>query len=205
MTIANRPSPTSAKSPQFKCFAEYLAADPADLPESRCEYWDGELVPVMAESIDNLAIANYLFAVLIQAGIPINCLYPHSCEIEVPGQPRSRYPDLTLIDEVHLRLLKKRATITRDMPPPRLLAEVVSPGSETSDNYKRDYQEKARQYAQIGVPEYWLIDPQRAVVLVGLWVGSSYQFAPFAGSQIIVSPTFPGLKLTAEQLLNAGV
>jgi Uma2 family endonuclease len=204
MTIANRPSPTSAKSPQFQSFAEYLAADIADLPEGRCEYWDGELVPVMAESIDNLAIANYLFAVLIQAGIPVNHLYPHSCEVEVPGQPRTRYPDLTVIDPVHLQLLKKRATLTRDMPPPRLLAEVVSPGSETSDNYKRDYQEKARQYAQIGVSEYWLIDPQRAVVLIGMLVDGRYQFTTFAGSQNLVSSTFPDLPLTAEQLLNTG-
>lgn len=40
----------SAKSPQFKRLEDYLAADPADFPEGRHEYWDGALVPVMSES-----------------------------------------------------------------------------------------------------------------------------------------------------------
>jgi Uma2 family endonuclease len=47
------------------------------------------------------------------------------------------------------------------------LAEVVSPGDEGSENYQRDYVEKPLQYAAIGVPEYWIIDPDRDVILVG--------------------------------------
>jgi Uma2 family endonuclease len=195
---------TIAKSPQFKSFEEYLAVDPADLPEGRFEYWDGELIPVMSESIGNLGIANYLFAILISAGIPVNLLYPHSCEVEVIGTPRTRYPDLTYIDEAHLSLLEKRATITQDMPPPRLLAEVVSPGTESSKNYQRDYQDKARQYAQIGVPEYWLIDPDRAWVMVGTLTNGAYRYETFRGDEAITSPTFPNLNLTAARVLSAG-
>ena len=45
---------------RFASFEEYLTADPFDLPEGRCEYWDGELVEVMSESLVNEAIANYL-------------------------------------------------------------------------------------------------------------------------------------------------
>jgi hypothetical protein len=56
MTIA----PPLTQSPQFKRFEEYLGADPSDLPEGRFEYWDGELVPVMSESIGNDAIANFI-------------------------------------------------------------------------------------------------------------------------------------------------
>jgi Uma2 family endonuclease len=194
---------TVAKSPQFKSFEEYLAATPSDLPEGRYEYWEGELIPVMSESIGNLGIANYLFAMLISAGIPVRLLYPHSCEIEVPGTPRTRYPDLTYIDEAHLSLLDKRATITRDMPPPRLLVEVVSPGNENSQNYKRDYQDKANQYAAIGVPEYWIIDPDRDVVSIGILVAGTYQYQSFRGNQPISSPTFPDFHLTAAQLLQA--
>jgi Uma2 family endonuclease len=195
---------TIAKSPQFQSFEEYLASEPEDLPEGRFEYWDGELIPVMSESIGNLGIANYLFAVLLRMGIPFNLLYPHSCEVEVIGTPRTRYPDLTYIDAVHLSLLAKRATITRDMPPPLLLVEVVSPGAETSKNYQRDYQDKARQYAQIGVPEYWIIDPDRTIVLVGLLTDDVYKFQTFSAEMPIVSPTFPDLNLTASAILNAG-
>jgi Uma2 family endonuclease len=204
VTITYGRSETNAKSPQFTSFEAYLAADPSDLPEGRYEYWDGELVPVMTESIGNDGIANYLMVLLMQAGIPLRLLRPGRIEVVVPGRPRTRYPDFVVLEEVHLTLLKSRATITRDMPPPRLLAEVVSPGNEKSENYKRDYEEKASQYAQIGVPEYWLIDPDRAIVAIGMLVDGAYQFTQFAGTQIIQSSTFPSLKLTVEQILSAG-
>lgn len=204
MTITYGKSETSARSPLFASFEAYLAADPGDLPEGSCEYWDGELVPVMTESIDNDGIANYLMVILMQAGVALRLLRPGRVEVVVPGRPRTRYPDLVVLDEVHLVLLKRRATITSDMPPPKLLAEVVSPGGEQSENYRRDYVDKTAQYAAISVPEYWLIDPDRAIVLVGRLVDGGYQFTQFAGSEMIVSPTFPGLKLTAERVLTAG-
>ncbi len=104
-----------AQSPQFKSFEAYLAADPSDLPEGRYEYCDGELVPVMTESGVNDAIANYLFLVLANIGIPFQLIRPHYCEVEVPGRPRTRLPDLTLLDEVHIPLIARRNTITRGM------------------------------------------------------------------------------------------
>ncbi len=188
---------------RFASFEEYLTADVSDLPEGRCEYWDGELVPVMSESLGNGTIAIFIQLALIAIGIPFQLIRPHSCEIEVPGTPQSRIPDLTVIDEIHVTLLKKRATITRKMPPPRLIVEVVSPGSEKSENYIRDYQDKRNQYAAIGIPEYWLVDPDRKWVMVGALTGGRYQFATFRGEETIVSPTFPKLKLTAAQVLGA--
>jgi Uma2 family endonuclease len=195
---------TVAKAPQFKSFEDYLAADPSDLPEGRYEYWDGELIPVMSESGLNDDIANYLYFLLVSAGIWAKLVKPHSCEVEVIGKPRTRFPDLTILDEVHVPLVERRNTVTRKMPPPRLLVEVVSPGDEKSKNYQRDYQDKAKQYAAIGVPEYWLIDPNRAMILVGWLTNGKYQYTRFQGAQSIVSPTFPNLSLTVEQILGVG-
>ena len=187
---------------RFTSFEAYLSAEPSDLPEGRCEYWDGELVPVMTESLNNGTIAIFIQLALIAIGVSFK-LIRHNCEVEVMGKPQSRIPDLTVIDEIHLTLLKKRATITRKMPPPQLVIEVVSPGSETSDNYKRDYEAKRDQYAAIDIPEYWLIDPDRAWVMVGTLINGQYQFATFTGNQAIVSPTFPELELTAAIVLGA--
>ena len=189
---------------RFTSFEEYLTADPSDLPEGRCEYWDGELVPVMAESGFNAFLANWLFFALVSAGVPIVLLRPHSCEVEVPGNPRTRYPDLTVLDEVHVPLIAKNERITRKMPPPPMVVEVVSPGDEKSDNYKRDYESKRNQYAAIGIPEYWLVDPEREWVKVGTLTDGAYQFATFRGDDAIASPTFPKLKLTAAAVLSAG-
>ncbi len=186
---------------RFASFEDYLMAEPSDLPEGRCEYWDGELVPVMTESPENDDIANYLFSLLLQIGIYRKLIRPHSCEVEVIGKPKTRFPDLTVLDTVHLVLMGKNNRVTRDMPPPRLVVEVVSPGSETSENYTRDYRDKRAQYAAIGIPEYWLIDPEREWVMVGGLSAGQYAFETFRGNEIIGSPTFPEWKITVAQVL----
>jgi len=111
---------------RFANFEAYLSADASDLPEGRCEYWDGELVPVMTESKINDDIANYIFFLLLQMGVYRKLLCPHSCEVEVIGKPRTRFPDLTVLEDVHIGPMAKSNRITRDMPPPRLVIEVVS-------------------------------------------------------------------------------
>jgi Uma2 family endonuclease len=189
--------------PRVVNFENYLALSPVELPECRTEYWDGELVQVMSESIENLAIASFLFLQLVAAGIPFQLIHPHACEIVVPGRPRTRFPDLVVLDPVHLPLLKTRATLTMEMPPPTMVAEVVSPGDEDSENYQRDYGEKSRQYAERGIPEYWLVDPQRACVMVGLLQERGYVFQEFRGEDPILSGLLGTVHLTAAQVFSA--
>ena len=186
---------------RFASFEDYLAVDPSDLPEGRHEYWDGELVAVMTESLGNDGLANYLYFLLMQSGIYHLLIRPGKVEICVPGKPRTRFPDLVILDDIHLTLMEKNARLTQTMPPPRVLVEVVSPGNEKSENYVRDYLDKPAQYAAIGVPEIWLIDPVREYVKVGTLTDSVYQFETFQGEERIVSPTFPDLNLTTAQIL----
>ena len=186
---------------RFASFEEYLTADASDLPEGRCEYWDGELVELMTESIKNNAIALLIQFALVAIGVPFRLIRPGGAEVEVIGKPKNRFPDLTVLSEIHLSIIEARLTITLEMPPPRLLVEVVSPGNESKDNYKRDYLAKRDQYAAIGVPEYWLVDPAREWVIVGTLTNGSYLFQTFIGEAAIVSPTFPELKLTAAEVL----
>jgi Uma2 family endonuclease len=189
---------------RFVSFEAYLNAEPSDLPEGRCEYWDGELVPVMSESLLNEAIANYLAFVLWQMGINSDLVSPGKVAIVVNGRPRTRFPDLTLLDDAHLVLMESSTRLDATMPPPRLVVEVVSPGDQKSENYTRDYQDKRDQYADRGIPEYWLIDPQRSWVMVGHLVELQYQFTTFQGNQTIVSQALPTLDLTVAQVLARG-
>ena len=189
---------------QFASFEEYLKIDPSELPEGRYEYWDGELVQVMTESLENDGLANYLYLLLVQAGIYHLLIRPGKVEVCVPGKPRTRFPDLIILDDAHLILMSNNARLTQTMPPPRVLIEVVSPGGKTSENYLRDYRDKPIQYAAIGVPEMWRIDPDRAWVQVGSLIDGAYQFVTFTGDAAIVSPLFPALNLTAAQVLKAG-
>jgi len=189
---------------RFSSFEAYLTADVSNLPEGRCEYWDGELVQVVSESLLNEAIANYLYLVLWQMGIPIDLISPGKVNIVVSGRPRTRFPDLTLLDDAHLVLMQSSTRLDATMPPPRLVVEVVSPGDENSDNYTRDYHDKRDQYADRGIPEYWLIDPQRSWVMVGLLVAGRYEFKTFRGNQAIGSQVLPTLDLTVARVLARG-
>ena len=189
---------------RFASFEEYLEIDPSELPEGRYEYWDGELVQVMTESLENDGLANYLYLLLVQAGIYHLLIRPGKVEVCVPGRPRTRFPDLIILDDAHLTLMSKNARLTQTMPPPRVVIEVVSPGGRTSENYLRDYRDKPIQYAAIGVPEMWRIDPDRAWIQVGSLIDDAYQFVTFTGDAAIVSPLFPALNLTAAHILKAG-
>ena len=189
---------------RFSSFEAYLTTNMSDLPEGRCEYWDGELVQVVSESLLNEAIANYLYLVLWQMGIPIDLISPGKVNIVVSGRPRTRFPDLTLLDDAHLVLMQSSTRLDATMPPPRLVVEVVSPGDENSDNYTRDYHDKRDQYADRGIPEYWLIDPQRSWVMVGLLVAGRYEFTTFRENQAIGSQVLPALDLTVARVLARG-
>ena len=195
---------TQAK-PRFRTFEDYLDYD--DGSDRRYELVDGEIVELPPESPENDFLALNLRDLLITL-VRRQLIRVHTCEIEVPvlkpREPANRYPDLVILRAEHLDLMGRRLTIKSDMPPPRLIVEVVSPGTETTENYQRDYTGKRDQYAARGIPEYWLIDPQRQTVLVPTLKGASYQEKSFTGQSAIVSSAFPDLQLTAEQILNVG-
>jgi Uma2 family endonuclease len=191
---------------RFNSIEEYAALDTSELPECPYELVDGVIVEMGAENTQNINIAIALIVVLAQF-ISTNLIY-RGTEIQVDGSSvKSRFPDLMVLTEEgsHALPRNKRSLIVRDMPAPLLVVEIVSPGSEGSDNYQRDYIDKRREYAERGIPEYWLIDPSRALVIMMRLDGTGYQAKEFRGSDRIISPTFPNLELTAEQILNTGL
>lgn len=92
----------------------------------------------------------------------------------------------------------------------KFVAEVVS------SNWQNDYARKVEDYAALGIPEYWIADyaglggtrhigkPKQPTLSICTLVDEEYEIQQLRGSQPVVSPTFPGLKLTAEQVLRAG-
>lgn len=190
---------TQAK-PRFTTLEEYAALDPSELPEGRYELINGEIIELPAESDLNVEIASFLFSVLLQF-MP-HYLIRRGTEIFVSSRAvTSRYPDLVILSEEGRAAIKgaKRSAITREMPAPKLVVEVVSPGDQ---NHTRDYAEKTQEYAARGIPEFWQIDPGKAVVTVLALQDGAYRAREFQGSDRIISPTFPDLQLTAAQILQ---
>jgi Uma2 family endonuclease len=92
----------------------------------------------------------------------------------------------------------------------KFVAEVVS------NNWQNDYARKVEDYATLGIPEYWIADyaglggtrhigkPKQPTLSICTLVDGEYEIQQLQGNQTIVSAIFPGLKLTAEQVLRAG-
>lgn len=200
-------SATMTQAARRLSFEEYLNLEAEDdLPEGLAEFVDGELRELPPESGLNNALANYLFLVLVNAGLPLNLVRPGKCEIEVPvlqpKDPRTRFPDLVVLRPEHLPLIEKRLTIRVEVSPPQFVVEVVSPGDR---NRKRDYERKREQYQVRGIPEYWLIDPaQRTVTVLELRGDHYQQVGLFQDEQMIQSPLLDSLDLalTPERIFT---
>ncbi|MBW4465631.1 MAG: Uma2 family endonuclease [Pegethrix bostrychoides GSE-TBD4-15B] len=191
---------------KFHSFDAYLSyGDHIDI-EAPHQLINGELVELPPESEPNSWIGRALFLILATSGIiPPRLVVILGCEVQVPTlqpkDPANRFPDLVVLRPEHLQLTQKRLTITLDMPPPRLIAEVLSPGKP---NHDRDYIYKRSQYAAIGVPEYWLLDPVAQTVLVLTLDGQDYrEVGRFSGNERVVSVEFAQLQLTARQIFES--
>ncbi|MBD1824811.1 Uma2 family endonuclease [Cyanobacteria bacterium FACHB-DQ100] len=194
---------TQAK-PRFQTIEEYLDYD--DGTDTRYELVDGVLVEMGAEKPINTAIAVFLIGYFLQLGIPVSRIGIKHLIAVSSSRVTARDPDLMIHSEASRDAMNQTAQLflSATMPAPLLVIEVVSPGEPGSDNYNRDYIEKPREYAARGIPEYWLIDPNRAVALVLSLQNDRYQPKEFRNNDRLVSPTFPNLQLAAAQILEAG-
>ena len=128
-------------------------------------------------------------------------------------QSESAYsPDVLVLNRPNLvnePLWKKASTVTQGDSIP-LVIEVVS------SNWRVDYLTKVKDYEEIGIPEYWLVDylglggrrfignPKQPTILIHELVDGEYQVTQFRDEERIISPTFPELVLTANQVFQSG-
>ena len=104
---------------------------------------------------------------------------------------------------------KKRSTITQGTSI-KLAIEVVS------TNWQDDYLIKLAEYEKLGIGEYWIVDylglggrryigdPKQLTISVYHLVEGEYALNLFRGQNVVSSPTFPELNLTAEQIFQIG-
>jgi Uma2 family endonuclease len=121
-------------------------------------------------------------------------------------------PDVAVVDrdELSKELLWSNQSILTLGSSIKFVAEVVS------SNWQNDYARKVEDYAVLGIPEYWIADyaglggtrhigkPKQPTLSICTLVDGEYEIQQFRGNQTITSTIFPGLKLTAEQVLRAG-
>lgn len=151
------------------------------------ELENGELLEMPPESDLNQRIASGLFAYFLRQGVAPEHLRMKT-EIVVMGTRATvRVPDLMVLSAELATALAgaTRSTVALDMPPPRLVVEVVSPGKK---NVNRDYRYKRSQYEARGIDEYWIVDPMAQRVTVLTRIEGLYESAVFEGTATILSP-----------------
>jgi Uma2 family endonuclease len=112
----------------------------------------------------------------------------------------ARIPDVVLLPlEQWEGMADREAFVPLNESPPLLVVEVVS-----ASTIGMDYRTKYAEYAVLDIPEYWIVDAIELKVTIGALSDGFYNDQVFTGDQAMISPTFPGLRLTADQVLRAG-
>ncbi|AFY34987.1 Uma2 family endonuclease [Calothrix sp. PCC 7507] len=139
-------------------------------------------------------------------------IIPKQALVKIPDKDSGYSPDVIVINQQNLSsepMWKKSSTVTQAASVP-LVIKVVS------TNWKDDYAHKLVDYETFGVPEYWIVDylalggrryignPKQPTISIYYLVDDEYQVNQFRGGERIISPTFPELNLTAEQIFLAG-
>jgi Uma2 family endonuclease len=123
------------------------------------------------------------------------------------GQEQGRNPDVSV---VRASLWNSSVKDYGALVEPIQLAVEV-----TSMNWEDDYVDKLDEYQRLGIPEYWIVDylaiasrrylgnPKVPTVFVYQLIEGQYQVTSFRGSDRIISPTFPELEITVEQVVTS--
>ncbi|MBN3881977.1 MAG: Uma2 family endonuclease [Nostoc sp. JL34] len=136
---------------------------------------------------------------------------PKTALVKTPSAESAYSPDVLLLNLDNLDnepLFQKQSTVSLAASVP-IVIEVVS------SNWRDDYYNKFRDYEEMGIPEYWIADyaalgarkfignPKQPTIFICELVDGEYQMTPFEGNTAILSPNFPQLNLTAQQIFNA--
>lgn len=180
----------------------------------RYELHDGVIVEMAQPVGEHEDIVGFLVEKItleyVRNGLPYTI--PKTALIK-PANSESGYsPDVLLLNRPNLvnePLWKKESTVSLAASIP-LVVEVVS------TNWDDDYYTKQGKYESIGIPEYWVVDylalgakkftgkPKQPTISIYQLIDGEYQVTRFRDGDRIISPTFPELHLTAEQIFQAG-
>ncbi|MBW4599571.1 MAG: Uma2 family endonuclease [Calothrix sp. FI2-JRJ7] len=197
--------------PQLLTHQEFMDWYPND--GKRYELHKGVIVETAPPTGDHENVVGFLTVQLgfqlLQMGLP----YRISKTAFVNPNESTYIPDIILINPNNLvnePLWRKQSTVTKAVSVP-LVVEVVS------TNWRDDYHDKFGDYEEMGIVEYWIVDynalggkkfigdPKQPTFSVCQLVEDEYQVSKFVGNQLIVSPTFPQLNLTAQQVFDAAL
>lgn len=195
---AGRPSgglsqPHPAVTPTWVCWADYIALPDDD----RRELIDGVLVEVEVPTYLHERIIAHLIGLLFawseeNGGSVIGSGYKLRID-----DFRAFMPDVQFFRaEYDALFAEQRQGLVEGAPD--LVIEVISPSSRRHDRLL-----KLQGYADIGVPEYWLVDAEALTIERLVLAEGAYRFVGGAGGEEQFLPgSFPGLVIELRRLFG---
>lgn len=198
--------------PKLVSFEEFANWKPDN---GRYELHKGVIVEMSQPLGDHEEIIAFLVEKFTLEYTRLNLPYgiPKTALVKPPESESAYSPDVLLLNRPNLvkePRWKNQSTVSYAQSIP-LVIEVVS------TNWRDDYLDKAGDYEEIGIPEYWIVDylglggrrfignPKQPTVSIYQLVESEYQVSLFRKGERIISPTFPQLNLTVQEIFDAGL
>jgi len=174
-------------------FEEYLTYD--DGTDKRYDFNDGELIEVSPATAFHNALMMF-FSFILQLEIRQEsysyCVRVNSTELLI-GK-RTRRPDVLVMTLEQSQGLGNQPDMLYE--PCLLVIEIVSPTCRAVDTV-----EKRKEYAQFGIPEYWIVDYLLGTFAVLSLVNGSYVEKVYRENDRIISNVFPNLSLSMNQVI----
>lgn len=197
--------------PKLYSFDEFISWYPEN-SEVRYELHDGVIIemPKPKGKHSNLtgSLIEQLLITIRQMGKGGIWTIPRESIVK-PQREKSGYePDIIVLNQEVLSVEPRweSESIIQSPDSVKLIVEVVS------TNWRDDYYNKFRDYEEMGIEEYWILDyaalgarkfigsPKQPTIFVCNLVDGEYQMTTFTKKTPMFSPTFPQFNLSAQQI-----
>ena len=199
--------------PKLVTFEQFIEWYPSN--GVRYELYKGVIVEMPPPTGEHENVVGFLAAQItlqfLQMGLPFRI--PKTAFVKIQSHNSTYSPDILVLNHDNLvnePLWSKQSTVIQPASIP-IVVEVVS------TNWRDDYYDKFRDYEQMGIAEYWIVDyaalggkrftgnPQQQTMTICELVDGDYQMTVFRGNNLIASPLFPQLNLTAQQIFDSAL
>ncbi len=180
--------------PRQGCWTEADYLWLTDRAEGRIEFTDGHIellpMPTVAHQVILAALYKAFDAwVDVRGGLVVFA----GLRLRV-RESKFREPDLLLLRDRHEARNRNRFWLGAD-----LVLEVVSPDGE-----ERDWVAKRADYAEGGIPEYWIVDPPEETITVLTLDGDAYaEHRVFGDGERATSLLLPGFSVDVKAVFDA--
>ena len=180
--------------PRQGCWSDEAYLWLTDRSRRLVEFTDGRIEELPLPTFTHRAVLLFLYRLFHEYLQPRGGVTMVSALRMRVREGKYREPDLLMLRERSDPRCQDRYWLGAD-----LVAEVVSP-----DDPDRDLVEKRADYAEAGIPEYWIVDPRDETITVLVLEGEVYvEHGAYGRGDRVVSPLLDGFTADVDAVFDA--